>query len=197
MPLYPPFWRPFKQNGWYFQRNMTIWETKRRIVSILTLCLCFVGRGFHRKYCRIHHAIMLIWIHYTTATNSHLQHVSHEQTWRDCPKSGRPRKVKVKIMPLHPLFWKPFRKHGGHVQSNTSISETKRRRAFNFDSMSRFCWAYTCRKSIVSYVSVPGINRFDVYGGHFIKWWPFPWIMLFISATKRDVITIMIYSCIF
>ena len=76
------------------------------------------------------------------------------------------------IMPLHPLLWKPFRKHGGHVQSNTSISETKRRRAFNFDS--RFCWAYTCRKSIVSYVSVPGINHFDVYGGHFIKWWPFP-----------------------
>ena len=35
-----------------------------------------------------------IWIHYTTATNSHLQHVSHEQTWRDCPKSGGPRKVK-------------------------------------------------------------------------------------------------------
>ena len=27
------------------------------------------------------------------------------------------------IMPLHPLFWKPFRKHGGHVQSNMSISE--------------------------------------------------------------------------
>ena len=40
-----------------------------------------------------HHAI---WIHYTTATNSQLQHVSHEQRWRDCPKSGGPRKVKVK-----------------------------------------------------------------------------------------------------
>ena len=70
------------------------------------------------------------------------------------------------IMPLHPLFWKPFRKHGGHVQSNMS-SETKRRRAFNFDFMSRFCGAYTGRKSIVSYVS--GINHFDVYGGHFIN----------------------------
>ena len=100
-------------------------------------------------------------------------------------------------MPLHPPFWNPFKKHGGHVQSNTSISETKRRRAFNFDSMSRFCGAYTCRKSIVSYVSVLGINHFDVYGGHFIKWWPFPWIMSFISATKRDVTTILIYSCIF
>ena len=41
-----------------------------------------------------------IWIHYTTATNSHLQHVSHEQTWRDCPKSGGPRKVKVKCQIL-------------------------------------------------------------------------------------------------
>ena len=32
--------------------------------------------------------------------------------------------------------------NGGHLQSNTSISENKRRRAFNFDSMSRFCGAW-------------------------------------------------------
>ena len=32
--------------------------------------------------------------------------------------------------------------NGGHLQSNTSISETKRRTAFNFDSMSRFCGAW-------------------------------------------------------
>ena len=32
--------------------------------------------------------------------------------------------------------------NGGHLQSNTSISETKRCRAFNFDSMSRFCGAW-------------------------------------------------------
>ena len=57
--------------------------------------------------------------------------------------------------------------------------------------MSRFCGAYTCRKRIVSYVSVLGINHFDVYGGHFTKWRPFTWIMFFISATKRDVTTIM------
>ena len=31
--------------------------------------------------------------------------------------------------------------NGGHFQSNTSISETKRRRAFNFDSIYRFCGA--------------------------------------------------------
>ena len=40
-------------------KNRPISETKRRRVSILTiiLCLCFVGHIFHRKYCRIHHAI--------------------------------------------------------------------------------------------------------------------------------------------
>ena len=57
MPLYPPFWRTFKQNGGHFQKNRPIPETNRRIVSIFTLCLCFVGHIFHRKYCRIHHAI--------------------------------------------------------------------------------------------------------------------------------------------
>ena len=36
--------------------------------------------------------------------------------------------------------------NGGHIQSNTSISETKRRRAFNFDSMSRFCGAWISEK---------------------------------------------------
>ena len=91
MPLYPPF----KQNGGHFRRNRPISETKRRRVSMLTLCLCFVGH-------------------------------------------------------------------------------TKGRRAFHFDSMSRFCGAYTCRKSIVSYVSVIGINHFNVYGVHFTKWRPFP-----------------------
>ena len=36
--------------------------------------------------------------------------------------------------------------NGGHLQSNTSISETKRRRSLNFDSMSRFCWAWISEK---------------------------------------------------
>ena len=57
MPLYPPFWRSFEQNGGHFQNNKPISETKRRRVSILTLCLCFVGHRFHIKYCRIHHDI--------------------------------------------------------------------------------------------------------------------------------------------
>ena len=36
--------------------------------------------------------------------------------------------------------------NGGHLQSNTSISETKRRRDFNFASMSRFCRAWISEK---------------------------------------------------
>ena len=36
--------------------------------------------------------------------------------------------------------------NGGHSQSNTSISETERPRAFNFDSMSRFCGAWISEK---------------------------------------------------
>ena len=38
-------------------KNRPISETKRRRVSTLTICLCFVGHIFHRRYCRIHHAI--------------------------------------------------------------------------------------------------------------------------------------------
>ena len=36
--------------------------------------------------------------------------------------------------------------NGGPLQRNTSISETKRRRAFNFDSMSRFYEAWISEK---------------------------------------------------
>ena len=50
-------------------------------------------------------------------------------------------------------------------------------------------------KNIVSCVSVLSINHFDVGGGHFTKWRPFPWILLFISATTMDTTTIVIYSC--
>ena len=63
-------------------------------------------------------------------------------------------------------------------------------------SISPPCRAFV-EKSIVSYVSVLGINHFEVYGGHFTKWRPCPRIMLFISATSRDVTTILIYFCIF
>ena len=36
---------------------------------------------------------------------------------------------------------KAILQNGGHLQSITSISETKRRRAFNVDSMYRICVA--------------------------------------------------------
>ena len=38
--------------------------------------------------------------------------------------------------------------NGGHLQINTSIFETKRRRAFNFDSTSRFCGAWISEKDL-------------------------------------------------
>ena len=41
------------QNGGHFLSNTSISETK-----MLTLCIGFVGRRFHKKYCRIHHAIV-------------------------------------------------------------------------------------------------------------------------------------------
>ena len=45
-------------------------------------------------------------------------------------------------------------------------------------------------------MSVLYIYHFDVYGGHFTKWQPFQWVMLFIAATKakRNATTILIYS---
>ena len=39
---------------------------------------------------------------------------------------------------------------GGHFQSNTSISETKRHRAFNVDSLYRFCGAYIPEKVLLN-----------------------------------------------
>ena len=36
--------------------------------------------------------------------------------------------------------------NGSHLHSNTSISETMRRKAFNFDSISRFCGAWISEK---------------------------------------------------
>ena len=101
------------------------------------------------------------------------------------------------IMPVHPPFWKPFKKHDGHFQSNASISETKRRRAFNFDFMSRFCGACTCKKK---YCVVCVSTKYQPF---WRLWRPF-YKMMAISmnnviyfATKTDVTTILIYSCIF
>ena len=47
------------QNGGHLQSNTSISEPKRRrLPSISTICLGFVGRGFQKKYCRIHHDIV-------------------------------------------------------------------------------------------------------------------------------------------
>ena len=67
-------------------------DSDETVEHFLFYCPLYANiRSSSTKY--THHAI---WIHYTTATNSQLQNVSHEQRWRDCPKSGWPRKVKVK-----------------------------------------------------------------------------------------------------
>ena len=57
MPLYTPFWRPFKKNGGHFQSSTSISETKRRRTFNIDPT-CFVGCRFQKKYCRIHNAFV-------------------------------------------------------------------------------------------------------------------------------------------
>ena len=132
MPLYPPFWMPFEQNGGHLQRNRSILETKRRRASIVTLCLGFVGRRFQRKHCRIHHAINCI--HHF---ESHLKNMA---------SISKVILLSQKLRGVEP-------------------------------SISALCLGFVrhilAEQNIVSYVSVLGINYFDVYGGHFTKWRPF------------------------
>ena len=60
--------------------------------------------------------------------------------------------------------------NGGHLQINMSISETKRRRAFNFDSTSRFCGAWISEK-VLPNTPCNCIHHFggdlEQNGGHF------------------------------
>ena len=71
--------------------------------------------------------------------------------------------------------------NGGHLQSNTSISDTKRRRAFKFDSMSRFCGAWISEK-VLPNTPCHCIHHFrgdlKKHGGHFLS-------STSISETKR------------
>ena len=60
---------------------------------------------------------------------------------------------------------KAILQNGGHFQSNTSISETKRRRAFNVDSIYRFCEAYIPEKVLLN----PSCQCIRHFGGHFTK----------------------------
>ena len=62
---------------------------------------------------------------------------------------------------------KPILQNGGHFQSNTSISEPKRRRASNVDSMYRFCGAQI-PENVLPNTSCHYIRHF---GGHFPKKW--------------------------
>ena len=62
---------------------------------------------------------------------------------------------------------KPILQNGGHFQSNTSISEPKRRRASNVDSMYRFCGAYI-PENVLPNTSCHYIRHF---GGNFPKKW--------------------------
>ena len=60
---------------------------------------------------------------------------------------------------------KAILQNGGHFQSSTSISETKRRRAFNVDSIYRFCGAYIPEKVLPN----PSCQCIRHFGGHFTK----------------------------
>ena len=55
--------------------------------------------------------------------------------------------------------------NGDHFQSNTSISEPKRRRASNVDSMYRFCGAYIPEKVLPN----TPCHYIRHFGGHFPK----------------------------
>ena len=81
--------------------HFTKWPLSQKLrgaePSNLTLCIGFVRRRFHKKYC---------------------QNIMYHTALSDIVKA--------------------ILQNGGHFQSNTSISETKRRRAFNVDSMYRF-----------------------------------------------------------
>ena len=68
---------------------------------------------------------------------------------------------------------------GGHLKNMASISKvirlSQKLRGVE-PSISTLCLGFLghtlAEKSLVSYVSVIGINHFDVYGGHLTKWRP-------------------------
>ena len=72
--------------------------------------------------------------------------------------------------PFYPTLWTPFYKMAAISKVLRSISVTKRRRAFNVDSMHRFCGAKISEKVLpnVSHHSIRHCER------RFTKWRPFP-----------------------
>ena len=77
---------------------------------------------------------------------------------------------------------KDILQNGGHFQRNTSISETKRRRAFNVYSIYRFCGAYIPEK-VLPNTSCQCIRHF---GGHFTKMATIFNVMRLIFETMRQ-----------
>ena len=134
----------------------TISETKRRRSaepSISTLYIGFVRRRFQKKYCQIYHTILSDIVKAILQNGGHFQSItSISQKLRGAEHSmltqcigfvGR-RFQKNYCQMYHTILSdivKPILQNGGHFQSNTSISEPKRRRASNVDSMYRFCGA--------------------------------------------------------
>ena len=78
-------------------------------------------------------------------------------------------------MQLHPPFWKPLKKQMASISKVIRLSQKLRGVE---PSILTLCLGFVghivAEKSIVSYVSVLGIDHFDVYGGHLTKWRPFP-----------------------
>ena len=77
---------------------------------------------------------------------------------------------------------KAILQNGGHFQSNTSISETERRSAFNVDSIYRFCGPKITEK-VLPNTSCQCIRHF---GGHFTKMATIFNVMRLIFETMRQ-----------
>ena len=119
---------------------------------MLTLCIGFVGRRFQKNYCQMYHTILYDIVKPILQNGGHFQIIRLSQNLRGAEPPmltlcigfvGR-RFQKNYCQMYHTILSdivKPILQNGGHFQSNTSISEPKRRRASNVDSMYRFCGA--------------------------------------------------------
>ena len=126
--------------------------------SLSTLNIGFLGRRFQKTYCQIHHAIVSAILEAIVQNGGHLQrNRSILETKRRRASivtlclGFMGRRFQRKYCRMHHAIASTIleaikKTNVVHFQNNTSITETKRRRAFNFDSMSRVCGAYSCRK---------------------------------------------------
>ena len=119
---------------------------------MLTLCIGFVGRRFQKNYCQMYHTILSDIVKPILQNGGHLQSITVYLKLRGAERSmltlcigymGR-RFQKNYCQMYHTILSdivKPILQNGGHFQSNTSISEPKRHRASNVDSVYRICGA--------------------------------------------------------